>query len=191
MNESVSVREVMDRAYVGVSESDDLLETTELLVREEASTALVLRGNDPIGVVTETDILGYVVSDGEPEAAAVGDVMTESVPSISPDARLTEARDRMAAWSTEWILVVEDGDPVGTLTGHDILSTARLESESTEQVADDGRLVTTAEAATTDGAPPQSDESVDEQGICGGCGTLTQSLASVNGQVLCADCREV
>lgn len=190
MNEPVSVREVMNREYVGVNESDDLHETTELLIREDESTGLVLRGNDAIGILTETDILAYLVSEGAPETATVGDAMTESVPSISPDARLPEARDRMAAWSSEWVLVVEDGEPQGTLTSHDILTTARLESEITTRVDDEGQLATTGEAATADGTTTAEDN-FEEQGICSACGTLTRTLASVNGQLLCGDCRDV
>ncbi|WP_135303131.1 CBS domain-containing protein [Haloarcula amylovorans] len=194
MNEPVSVREVMNREYVGVSESDDLLETTELLVREDEAVALVLRGNDPIGVLTREDILSYLVSEGETESAVVGDAMTESVPSISPDARLPEARDRMAAWSAQWVLITEDGEPKGTVTEHDILSTARLESESTTNAETDvegTQMATTGQAATTDGATTAAEDSFDEQGICSACGTFTRSLASFNGQLLCADCRDV
>jgi len=190
MNDPVSVREVMNREYVGASASDDLLETTELLVREGEQTALVLEGNEPVGVVAQADILGYLVSDGDPERATVGDVMTESFPSISPDARLPEARDRMATYSTQWVVVVEDGEPLGTLTGDDILSTARLESEVTAQVGEESDMATTSQAATADG-PTAAEDSFEEQGICSACGTLTRSLASLNGQLLCADCRDV
>jgi len=189
MNDPVSVREVMNREYVGASASDDLIETTELLVREGEPTALVLEGNDPVGVVTQEDILGYIVSEGSPKNATVGDAMTESFPSIGPDARLPEARDRMAAYSTEWVLVVEGGEPIGTLTGHDILSTVRLESEITDAVDDEAR-VTTPGQATAEG-PTATEDSFEEQGICSACGTLTRSLASLNGQLLCADCRDV
>jgi signal-transduction protein with cAMP-binding, CBS, and nucleotidyltransferase domain len=160
------------------------------LVREEASTAVVLRGTDPIGVVATADILAYLVSEGEPESATVGDVMTESVPSIAPDAQLPEARDQMAARSTEWMLVVEDGEPLGTLTGYDILSTARFESERTTQVDDDTQMATTGQVATADGTTATAD-SFEEQGICSACGTLTRSLASLNGQLLCPDCRDM
>jgi signal-transduction protein with cAMP-binding, CBS, and nucleotidyltransferase domain len=180
----------MNREYIGASESDGLVETAELLVREDESTALVLRGNDTVGVVSETDILAYLVSEGDPDNGTVGDAMTESVPSISPDARLPEARDQMAAWSTGWVVVVEDGEPIGTVTSHDILSTARLESEITTPVDDQGQLATTGEAATADGTTTAED-SFEEQGICSACGTLTRSLASVNGQLLCGDCRDV
>lgn len=189
MNDPVSVREVMNREYVGASASDGLVETTELLVREGEPTALVLEGNNPVGVVTRADILGYLVSEGAPDAATVEDVMTESYPSIGPDARLPEARDRMATHSTEWVVVVEDGEPLGTLTGYDILSSVRLESEVTETRAEPTQ-VATAEQATANGTTATED-SFEEQGICSACGTLTRSLASLNGQLLCADCRDV
>jgi len=186
MNEPVSVREVMNREYVGASESDDLLKTTELLVREDEPTALVLRGNTPVGVLSRADVLAFLVSGGDPATATVGEVMTESVPSISPDTRLQEARDTMLSRSAAWMLVAEDDEPLGTVTEHDILATARLESEATTAAEE-----TPIAAMDQAGQGEAVDESVREQGICAGCGTLTQSLASDNGQVLCADCRDV
>ena len=189
MNDPVSVREVMNREYVGASASDGLVETTELLVREGEPTALVLEGNDPVGVVTRTDILGYLASDGSPVTATVADAMTESYPSIAPDARLTEARDRMTTFATKWVAVVEDGEVLGTLTSHDILSSVHLESEVTQTVDEDAP-VATAEQATANGTTATED-SFEEQGICSACGTLTRSLASLNGQLLCVDCRDV
>ncbi|WP_262177893.1 CBS domain-containing protein [Haloarcula laminariae] len=188
MHDPISVREVMNREYVGASASDGLVETAELLVREGEAVALVLQGTDTVAVVTRADILGYLVSEGDPETATVEDVMTESYPSVGPEARLPEARDRMATNSTQWV-VVEDGEPLGTLTGQDILSSVRLESEATEQ-PEAVAQVATPEQATADGTTATED-SFEEQGICSACGTLTRSLASLNGQLLCADCRDV
>ena len=188
MNDPVSVREVMNREYVGVSASDAVLDTTELLVREGEPTALVLEGNEPVGVVTQPDILGYIVSEGTPETATVADVMTESFPSVTPDMRVTEARDRMATYATQWAVVLEEGEPLGTLTGHDILSTVRLESEVTVGVEEESAMATAGPATDE---PTASGDSFEEQGICSACGTLTRSLASLNGQLLCADCRDV
>jgi len=191
MNGEVTVREVMNREYVGASESDDLLETTELLIREEQHAILVLRGNEPVGVATDRDVLAYIVDGSDPDTATVGDVMRESIPTVDPDAGLPEARDRMATRSAEFLLVMADGEPLGTLTEHDILSTARLESESTEVVEEVRQVATTGQEATTDGMESAAEDSFDSQGICSACGTLTRELASFNGQLLCADCRDV
>lgn len=191
MNETVTVREVMNREYVGASESDDLLETTELLVREDEDLALVMRGNEPIGVVTPKDILGHVVSAADPESATVGDAMTEAIPSVTPETSLPEARDRMAAWESRWLLVTDDGDPQGTVTEHDILSTARLDGEGTTEPDRDHAVATPGQGAMAGERASASEDSFEEQGICSACGTFTRELASFNGQLLCTDCRDV
>ncbi|WP_254271463.1 CBS domain-containing protein [Haloarcula marina] len=193
MNEPVSVREVMNREYVGASESDTLHETAELLVREEERAAVVLRGTDPIGVVKQADILAHVVEGEALASSTVGDVMSDAVPSLSPDAGLPEARDQLVAWSTSWALVTEDGDLLGTLTEHDILAAARMEgdvTEATTPIEDQTQIATTGQAATT-GGETAADDSFEEQGICSACGTFTRNLASFNGQLLCTDCRDV
>jgi CBS domain-containing protein len=191
MKTAVTAREVMNREFVGASESDDLHETAELLVREDETTALVMRGNDPIGVVTEQDILGHIVDADDIDDATVGDAMVESLPSVSPDARLTDVRDTMLEWSAGWLLVVEDGDPVGTVTEHDVLAAARMESEATTEVTDSQEVATAGQAAAADGSSTVADDQFEEQGICSACGTFTRNLASFNGQLLCADCRNV
>lgn len=191
MNGSVSVREVMDREFLGASESDDLLETTELLMQSDDEAVLVLRGNDPVGWVTRDDILAHVVGSEPTDSATVGEVMNESLPAIGPDAQLPEARDKMATLSASWLLVIQEGEPLGTLTATDILSTSLLEGETTELVETTGQMATTGQAATTDGADSIAEDNFDDQGICSACGTLTQNLSSFNGQLLCADCRDV
>ncbi|MFC6865002.1 CBS domain-containing protein [Halomicroarcula sp. GCM10025817] len=191
MNGSVTVREVMDREFLGASESDNLLETTELLVRSDDEAVLVLRGNDPVGWVTRDDILAHVVGEVATDSATVGEVMNESLPAIGPDARLPEARDKMATLAASWLLVVEEGEPLGTLTASDILSTSLLEGETTAPVETAEQMATTGRAATTDGTDSIAEDNFDDQGICSACGTLTQNLSSFNGQLLCADCRDV
>ncbi|MFC6973625.1 CBS domain-containing protein [Halomicroarcula sp. GCM10025709] len=123
--------------------------------------------------------------------ATVGDAMVESVPSVSPDARLTDVRDTMLEWSAGWLLVVEDGDPVGTVTEHDVLAAARMESETTDQVSDRQEAATAGQVAAADGSATAADDQFEQQGICSACGTFTRNLASFNGQLLCADCRNV
>jgi len=57
MERDVSVREVMDREFLGASESDGLREAAELMLVEDADSVVVLRGSDPVGVVTERDLM--------------------------------------------------------------------------------------------------------------------------------------
>jgi CBS domain-containing protein len=188
MNAEVTVRDLMDREYVGVSESDALVETVELLLREDAETAVVVRGSDPVGVVTERDILASIVEGPDPSEATVADVMTESIPTVSPDATLEAAADRMSAKSARRLVVTNSGEPLGVITEHDLLATRTPDPAETERAA-----VATSASGTAMGAEAETDveDSFNDQGVCEACGSFAGDLASFNGQLLCSDCREM
>ena len=211
MAAGVTVRELMNREYVGVTESDGLVETVELLLREEGDFAVVQRGSDCIGVLTERDILATVVEGPDPGEATVGDVMTDTVPTVAPEETVDGAVAEMAAQGVGGLVVSNGAEPVGILTEEDVL-TSRPFSPGPGQ-GENGRPGTPVEgdrqaspnagdAAESDAVVMESDAAVressrssesgfQEQSICERCGALAGDLASFNGQLLCADCRDL
>jgi CBS domain-containing protein len=187
MKPDVTVREMMDREYVGVSESDDLLDTVELLLRENAEAAIVQRGSEQVGVLSQRDILSLLVDGPDPAAATVGDAMRDTIPTVSPEASLASAADRMSAHPTGRLLVTDGEQPVGILTERDLLATRRHEHNEIDTGASEAEAVT-AEMHATDDVPEGGFE---DQGICEACGALTHDLLSFNGQLLCGDCRDM
>jgi len=188
MNTDVTVREVMDREYLGVSESDGLVETVELLLRKGAETAVVLRGSEPVGVLTERDVLALVVEGPNPQEAAVADAMTESIPRIGPDASLDAAADRMSARESRRLVVTNGGEPLGVITEHDLLTTRTHEPA---EGVNDAPVGTSAGTAMAMDAETEIEDTFEDQGICEVCGTFTRDLAAFNGQLLCSDCRDM
>jgi len=189
MKTEVSVREVMDREYVGANESDSLVETVELLLREEAETAVVLRGSDPVGVLTERDVLALLVEGPDPETATVGDAMTESVPTVSPETSLDAAADQMSTQSARRLVVTNGGEPLGLITEHDLLTTRTHSPAAKGEQAETATVDAGAGTALAAEAETEAEDAFDDQGICEVCGTFTRNLASFNGQLLCDDCR--
>lgn len=195
MNAEVSVREVMDREYVGVSESDELVDTAELLLREDTDTAVVLRGSEPVGVLTCRDVLSLVVEGPDPREATVEDAMTASVPTVSPDLGVSEAADKMSAQDARRLVVTQGSgaEPIGILTEHDVLATRPFgRSRENDPMAESAEPVEAEMRSTVEaGATTGGTEDFEDQSICEGCGTLTGDLSSFNGQLLCADCRDI
>jgi CBS domain-containing protein len=193
MNANVTVQDMMDREYVGVSESDDLVETVELLLREDAETAVVQRGSEHVGVLTERDILAALVDGPDPETASVGDVMTSSVPTISPDRRLDVAADKMSTEEAGRLVVTNGSEPLGTITERDLLAARTRELESVPETAGEPPIVagTAATAEREEDTMGETAGSYQDQSICEGCGTLASDLASFNGQLLCSECRDM
>ncbi len=191
MKTEVPVREVMDREYVGANESDDLIETVELLLREDAETAVVLRGSEPVGVLTERDVLALLVDGPDPQVATVGDAMTESLPTVSPDTSLDAAADQMSAQSSRRLVVTNGGEPLGLITEHDLLTTRTRTPAADHEQGETAAVDAGAGTALAAEARTEAEDNFEDQGICEVCGTFTRNLSQFNGQLLCDDCRDM
>ncbi|MFB6310902.1 MAG: CBS domain-containing protein [Salinirussus sp.] len=191
MNADVTVRDVMDREYLGVSESDDLVDTVELLLREGLDTAVVLRGEEPVGVLTPRDVMAAVVEGPDPQTASVGEAMTQSVPTVAPDLGLREAADAMSTQDVRRLVVTANGagGPEGVITAHDVFAVQATEVEHSGP--EDDRVPAGPGAALAADVDSEPADDFEDQGICEACGTLTGDLVSFNGQLLCADCRDM
>lgn len=199
MESELSVRDVLTNEYVGVSESDTVLGTVELMREERTSCALVVRGADPIGIVTEWDVLELVADERDPAGTTVERVMTTPIISVAPDRSLTDVATTMARQNIRNV-VVKDADGVaGLVTQRDVIAAAgsfqatMTPPRSSEPPMDYGRAGTdrsTAEAEGGDVLPNGGDEYT-TQGVCEACGSLADALWEANGQLVCSDCRTV
>lgn len=192
MKRDVSVQEVMDREYVGVSESDNLRDTAELMLTEGVDSAVVLRGSEPVGVVTERDALEtFVMHSGE--SADVAEAMTEAVPTVTPEVTIAEAADQMSAMDTQRVIVSGGDEPRGVLSEHDLMTASPF-----ARTADGPELDTNQQsvAGVSAGRAGADDEAGAEgrfadQSLCEACGSLSRDLSPFNGQLLCPDCRDI
>lgn len=184
MNGDVTVRDVVAREYVGVSEADGVLETVELLVAEEVGCAVVLRGSDPVGLLTQRDVLELLADGGDPSSATVESAMTPDPDVVGPDHTVAEAADILSAADAHRLLVLDGDDVVGVLSERDLLAAATIQPEASG-LADEQAQTESAAAATA------SSDGYSSQSICEACGALTRELADVNGQLLCSGCRDI
>jgi CBS-domain-containing membrane protein len=182
----VTVREIMTREYVGISESDSVGAAADLLVAENGEAAVVLRGSDPVGMLTVTDALAHLARDGTGDEP-VADVMSGTTPTVPPDHGYLDAANTLAEAATESLLVVDDGELVGLVTRRDVVG-------ATASVG--GPETVTAEAAPATAVAAESDpdhavSNYSSQSVCEICGSLTPELQNFNGQLICGDCREL
>ena len=192
----LSLRDVMSHEFVGVSESDELLDAVELMRAENTTSAVVLRGKDPVGVVTTEAILDLLLADERLSETTVSDAMEDTPESFSPDAVVADAAEAMGRTGDPRVLVT-DGDGVrGIVEARDIAPTvtAPVRDNPTETVSagageDTGNSEFGDGSAREDFTETQTDYA--EQGVCESCGGLTGELVSVNGQLLCIECRSV
>lgn len=179
MNTDVTVRDVMHPNYVGVSESDGIVETVELMLDEGVDSVLVLRGQEPVGVVTERDVLA-LVADGNVDEATVADAMTAQVPTVPPDRGVDDAATVMDAKGVRGLVVTDGDEPMGVVTEHDLFSAATMEAPGeAEQFLGNG-LDERGEPGT-----------FSNQSICEECGALSRNLVDMGGHLLCPNCKDL
>lgn len=186
MDAEITIRDMMTREYVGVSESDSVLGAVQLMQSEGVGSVVVLRGREPVGIMTESDVLGLVADEQDPNELTVADVMTSPVVSMRADRSLADAAGMMAQQGIRRIIVTRDDELVGVLTERDVISASASPSSissSREPDVDDTEL---GGAMETNGG----DDEYTGQSICEVCGKLTRELTNINGQLVCTDCRE-
>lgn len=177
MEVDATVRDLATRSFVGVSESDTVREAAALMA-EAGDDAVVVRGGEPVGHLDSGTVL-ELVADGRADAHTVGEVMGDAVPTVDADSSLGEAAAMLATEQVGQLLVRNGTDVLGVLTERDVVAAAAL--PGTERAPAD-------DPARTD---RPADEGFSEQSVCEGCGSFAPDLASVAGQLLCADCRQV
>jgi CBS domain-containing protein len=209
MEGEVTVRDVMTREYVGVSESDTVLGAVRLMNEEGTGCVVVLRGSEPVGIMTESDVLALVADERDPAETRVSAVMSEPVVSVDAERELSDAAGTMSREDIRRLLVTNGEEVVGVLSERDVISASAslssvpsVRSESPREITGGGPLTDDRMGGDpmTDDRASDSTEVVGENGdrgqysdrsICETCGTFSRELTNVNGQLICADCREV
>jgi len=196
--ESVTIRDVMTREYVGVSESDTVLGAVRLMREEESGSVVVLRGSDPVGMLTEWDVLGLVADEADPAETTVASVMSEPVLTVAADEGLRTATGKMSRERVRRLVVTDGGEVVGLLSERDVIAaTATASAPESDPAAPLGESAvggTPADGGQRDArtrTEPNGNGGYADQGVCETCGALADTLREFNGQLVCAECREV
>ncbi|WP_232701800.1 CBS domain-containing protein [Halobacterium wangiae] len=189
------LRDVMSHEFVGVSESDPLLDAVELMRAENTTSAVVLRGNQPVGLVTTEGVLDLLLDDARFADTTVSDVMRETPEMLPPDAVVSDAANAMGRTGDPRVLVTDGNGVRGIVEARDIAPTVTgpAREQSPEAVSAGASQHSGSEfgdgSSRDDFTGTQTDYA--EQGVCESCGGLTGELVSVNGQLLCIECRSV
>lgn len=194
MNGDVTVRQVMAREFVGVSEADTLGDTARLMLEEDVDAVVVLRGQSPVGLATQQDVLEAAVGDGDLSEQPVSSVMREDPATVDPDATLAAVTDEMSAASERHLLVEDRAEVLGLVSEHDVVTASTfspgVDGEGAAEREREAMVAETAQGAD-EATSTTADDGYSNQGICEVCGTLTRDLSTFNGQLVCNDCKDV
>jgi len=118
----IPVSRLMTEELVTVTSETPLADAGETL-RDRAIGSLVVvdSADQPVGILTSTDFVDFVVGGGEVADAAVAAVMTESVVTVGQQATISDAAAKMISDDIQHLPVeADDGTVAGMLSTTDL-----------------------------------------------------------------------
>ena len=114
------------RELIVIDENSSVIEAARLMVEQNRGSVLASRSGEPIGILTERDILRKVVSKSlDAGSTKVKEVMTSPPTTIDYDKPLREAIELMVRKGLRRMLVTQNGKIVGIFTMRDIVKHTR------------------------------------------------------------------
>jgi len=167
----------MSTPPITVCIDDNVREIASLMRSNEIGSVIVLDNNShPIGIITERDIVGRVISKNKkPSEIIAVDVMSKPLHRIDPTATIMEAAKIMRSQGIRRLVVFKDAELVGIISSDDIakitpeLFTIIMEKSSIEMI-------------------PAEFETAGLTGQCERCGNWLEDLTEMDGQFLCEEC---
>lgn len=177
MGREVIAKEVMKTNLAIIKPSMTVLEAAQLMKKRKIGNVIVVEKKQPIGILTESDILKKVVAEGKnAKDVLVKDVMSTPIIVIDPYVSLEEAMKTMGKCNVRRLPVIENNELIGIITQKDISMISPILHDISREWYD----ITVRDEAHL--------KKQIFSGKCEDCGTLSANLKNIDGRLLCEDC---
>lgn len=110
------------RSPVTVSASETVSTASREMKDGKATEAIVVKDGEPVGILTERDILYKVVADGKnPTFVKVSDVISSPVETLEETAKVGDAIARMSRLKIRRLVITRKGNMIGLVTAKGII----------------------------------------------------------------------
>lgn len=174
----ITVKDLMPQNIISILPETSVVEATRIMSTRDISSILIKTGDDYVGIFTDRDVMRKVVASGlDPNDTVVREIMSSPLITISEDAGIQEAAEKMRDRKIRRLVVINEGAVVGIISESDI---ARVEPELHLLIREHTRLQ----------LPPSSytEDRKSFVGFCEECNNYS-SLENVDGRWLCQECR--
>ncbi len=115
------VRNIMTEDLITVDADAPLMQAMKKMVEKNIGSVIVSRGDRPVGIVTERDILKDFCVNPRSGESRIADIMSSPLITIDAGTSLGRAADLMAEKKIRRLLVTEDDMIKGIVTERDIM----------------------------------------------------------------------
>jgi CBS domain-containing protein len=177
--DDIKVGDAMTRGVICVDAKDTVKYAAEVMEKNDISSVIVTKNGAGVGIITERDILSkIVVPSKEPGKVSCYQIMTSPLITISPSASVDAAAEVMRDRNIRRLVVSERGKVIGVLSEFDVV---KIEPAL--------HMLIREKSQWSIGAAPGKEMGT-ISGECENCENYSENLRSVDGRLLCEDCRE-
>ncbi len=119
----IPVEEWMTTPVKTITPEKTIREAAKIMAKQRVGALVVVNeNNEPLGIITERDILDKVVAKSiNPDEVLVKKIMSKKLYTLSPKAPIIEATKLMKKHGCRRVLIVEDNKIKGILTSRDLI----------------------------------------------------------------------
>ena len=115
------IRDIMQKNVLTIDHKKSALDAAKMLNEKKISFLVVQKDDEPIGVITERDIIQKISSlDEKPSEFLLSDIMTSKFKWVSPEEDIENAIQKMLNNNIRRLLVLDDKKLVGVITQTDL-----------------------------------------------------------------------
>lgn len=183
---SMAVKDIMSVNVVTMPQDASVLDVAKSMADMDLGSIVVVEGQSPLGIITESDIVRRVVAAGKDvHSTCARDIMTSPLVYVNPNTALTEAMRIMARSNIRRVVVLKNDSLAGIITSRDIL---KWSPELIDILVESLKLRNGDE--DIEEYDEEEDDLMEHGGICDSCGEYSTDLIFEDGRYLCEACRE-
>jgi len=119
---SLQVKDVMVKSIITIEAEDTAKNAAELMDKHNIGCVIVINYGNPIGIVTERDMLKKVVLERkDPGKTKIGTIMSAPLVTSHPQADIRDAVRLMNERRIKKLPVIEDGNLIGLVSLTDVM----------------------------------------------------------------------
>src|SRR6266542_2824543 len=150
---AILVRHAITESPRTVGSNASANEVARLMKLEDIGVVPVIEGEEPVGLITDRDLVIRVLAEGkDPVEVRAADIATRAPVSVTPDMKLSDARELMEEHQVRRLPVVKGRQLVGILSLGDVA----WADASTREAAEALRAVSESDSTVSSNeGPPQ------------------------------------
>ena len=121
MHNMAQIRDIMEKNVVTIEHDKTALDAARLISEKDVSFLVILDGDTPVGVLSESDFVKRLAADDKKASdVIISEIMSSNFRWVEPNTELEDAIQKMLNNNIRRLLILDDSKLVGVITQTDL-----------------------------------------------------------------------